>query len=87
MKRPVSRCKACGAPIRWIKMKSGKAMPVDAQPIPYRLEPPSYKDALTLVTPEGKVCKGTYDPGADTVGYISHFATCPAAKEMRRAKR
>lgn len=25
-------CKGCGAPIRWIQMRSGKGMPVDAKP-------------------------------------------------------
>jgi len=29
----MSTCKACGAPIKWVKMESGKAMPVDIDPI------------------------------------------------------
>ena len=31
----MSRCKSCGAEIRWIKMSSGKSMPVDPDQVPY----------------------------------------------------
>lgn len=31
----MSRCRSCGAEIIWIKMASGKLMPVDPNPVTY----------------------------------------------------
>lgn len=28
-----AKCKACGAPILWVEMASGKKMPLDARPV------------------------------------------------------
>ena len=81
----MSRCKSCGAPIKWIKMKSGKTMPVDAKPITYKCD--LHKGNLTLITPDGKVAKGFFDPGSDKIGYTSHFDTCPNAGKHRRRER
>ena len=78
----MSRCKACGAEIVWVKMKTGKNMPCDAHKIPYRNTFP--KGDLILVTPDGKLARGELDLNSDTYGYESHFATCPAAKKFRR---
>ena len=78
----MSRCKSCGAEIIWIKMKSGKSMPCNPQRISYKNTFP--KGDLTLITPDGRIAKGEYDPGADQYGYESHFATCPAANTFRR---
>ena len=75
-------CKSCGAKILWVKMATGKMMPVDAQPVSFRTVHPGEKAALTLVTPQGRIARGIHDPGADTIGYTSHFATCPAAAEF-----
>jgi len=77
----MSRCKSCGAEIIWIRMTSGKNMPCNATKYPYRLD---LHGDLTLVTPQGKVARGTYDPEGENIGYMSHFATCPAANRFRR---
>ena len=29
----ITKCKACGAPIMWIRTRAGKSMPVDATPV------------------------------------------------------
>ena len=78
----MSRCKSCGAEIIWIKMKSGKAMPADAKPISYKLD--LHNGNLSLITPDGKVAKGFFDPDSDKIGYTSHFATCPNAGAHRK---
>ena len=78
----MSRCKSCGAEIKWIKTASGKSMPCDAKPISYRID--THYGNLTLITPDGRVAKGVYDPGSDKIGYVSHFATCPNAGLHRR---
>lgn len=89
----MSKCRSCGAEIIWIKTAGGKAMPCNAQPVSYRAIPPIPKDVeqlcgngpvMTLVTPDGRIARGTFDPGSDKIGYVSHFATCPAADQHRR---
>lgn len=80
-----SVCRGCGAEIKWIKMKSGKMMPVDPEPIPYKTELPSPKKQ-TLVTEDGRVVSGFLDLGSDKIGYVSHFATCPSAGRFRGVK-
>lgn len=80
----MAKCKSCGAEIIWITMKSGKKMPCDAKPITYRTLVPGTKGGLTLVTPDGRVASGVFDPGSDQVGYTSHFATCPNAAQHRK---
>ena len=80
-----SVCRGCGAEIKWIKMKSGKMMPVDPEPIPYKTELHSPKKR-TLVTEDGRVVSGFLDLESDKIGYVSHFATCPSAGRFRGAK-
>lgn len=78
----MSKCKSCGAELIWIPMASGKPMPCDAQKVSYN--PDFHHGELTLVTPDGKIAKGNYDPDGEKIGYISHFATCPAASKHRK---
>lgn len=79
----MSYCRSCGAEIRWIKMRSGKNMPVDAAKRTIK------KDGghEVLVTEDGELIRGTFaslEEGANGVGYISHFSTCPNANQHRR---
>jgi len=84
----MSKCKSCGAEIIWIKMKgTGKAMPCDAQKVSYseNLHPGAEGvQVQTLVTEHGTVVRTYFDSDGDKVGYVSHFATCPAASEHRK---
>lgn len=80
----MNRCRGCGAQIVWIKTAGGKVMPCDPELI-------SYKQAtlgrLKIVTPHGEVLSGDREEDPDQatgLGYISHFATCPAADNFRR---
>ena len=81
----MSRCKACGADIIFIRTKIGrKPMPCDADRVFYG---PGKDDKV--ITPNGEVisCKVLPDrQGAIGVGFTSHFATCPASDEFRRRK-
>ena len=79
----MAQCRKCGAEIKFIKMLSGKWNPVDVA------KRTIIKDGgnEVLVTEDGKLIRGTYasfEQGANGVGYVSHFATCPAASEFRR---
>ena len=79
-----SRCKACGAPIVWIKTRSGKTMPCDAKPLNYVVSPGA---ARKIVTPAGDVisCEITENPeDAAGFGYNPHWSTCPNADSFRR---
>ena len=73
-------CRSCGAPILWVvSAASGKAMPVDADPVE---DGNVTLDGLTAtVHPAGQ---------GDLLGdagprYRSHFATCKDADEWRRS--
>ena len=82
----MARCKACGAEIGFIRMKTGKVMPVDIRNTYY--EDPGGQ--AVIVTEDGRVSKGRdaviFAPGK-TKGYVSHFATCPKAGEMRKREK
>ena len=80
----MSRCKACGAPIVWIKTPGGKSMPCDAQPVTYKAQSKA-KDKI--VTQNGEVISCIIAPAdinqATGIGYIPHWATCPNADNFR----
>lgn len=80
----MAKCRSCGAEIIWIKMTSGKNMPVDAKPITYRIAIPGATGTQKLITQDGRVVSCFFDPGSGLKGYTSHFATCPNANQHRR---
>ncbi len=72
-------CRRCGAGIRFFKNpETGKWMPVDRQPI--RVHPGQQG---VFILEDGRALSGAKIL-ADCWGYISHFATCPKAKEFRK---
>ena len=83
-KKPgICNCRACGAEILFITMKSGKKMPCDRKMVRCR-EDESAKS--TFVLPTGAVVHGVEAPDgvADFMGHRSHFETCPYADDFRR---
>ena len=83
----ISKCRGCGANIVFIKSVAGKTIPCNAEQISY--EQKAGGD-LKIVTPNGEVISGCIpeDPQKATgIGYISHFATCPAADSFRKARK
>lgn len=78
----MAKCKSCGAEIIWIRLVTGKMMPVNSDKVPYRYDP---KGTMTLCTEDGRVItKAVLDLDSDNFGHVSHFATCPAADNFRR---
>lgn len=80
----IGQCRSCGKRIRFIRMKSGKSMPVDESFVNYKL---SAGGKERIVTPTGDVVAcitGVDAREADGFGYVSHFATCPNARQHRR---
>lgn len=80
----MSVCKACGAGIWFITMKSGVAMPVNENPVPFIPGAGKRK----YIVEDGSVIEGKDwhkgDEGPMGFGYISHFATCPKAEQFRK---
>lgn len=81
----MKQCKACGAPILWIRMKTGRSMPVDAEPVTYWKTPVA---AGKAVTPTGEIVLGVVFEGelqtVTGVGYRPHWASCPQADSFKR---
>lgn len=83
----MAKCKGCGQEIIWIMSPSGKAIPCDPEPVNYwrRL-----KAKGKAVTRNGEVvsCDFEGDLAKCTgIGYVPHWATCPAAGQFRRKER
>lgn len=75
-------CKACGAQILFIKTKAGKMMPCNTHIVDFW---PKEHGSQRIVTPDGAVVSGEFSGnGEPNYGYISHFATCPAASRFRK---
>ena len=72
-------CKACGEPIRWIRTRAGKAMPVDEDSFAQH----SLTDGVTVVTDAGDVLRGTPGRTELVYGYVSHWVSCPYADLFR----
>jgi len=80
----MSKCRACGASIKWVKTKTGKNMPCNAKVVWYVADANGSQN-IVLIT--GDVVRGetAATPNeATSIGYISHFATCPRAKQFKR---
>ena len=69
--RGPGRCRSCGAPIEWAELVTGRRMPFD---------PP-----IVVVRTQGNLLDGArIIEDIDTTITVSHFATCPDAKDWRR---
>lgn len=77
-------CSSCGAPIRWARTVNGKAMPLDADPVPsgnVRLGWIGGKQVAILLTDPAERAAAQIEGPV----YLPHFATCPNANEHRKA--
>lgn len=84
-------CRGCGAVIRWITTRSGKAMPVDPEHLQEWLIEDGFAGIgprITLITSDGETVSGrqgsVISQGSRRVdGYVPHWSTCPKAKDFR----
>lgn len=78
-----NRCRACGAPILWIRTPKGKWLPVNYGPVQYR-ENPRGKDSV--VDNWGQIihCDLNFDGLPTGLARIPHWATCPKAAQFKR---
>lgn len=80
----MGQCRSCGQRILFIRMKSGKSMPVNPTFVNFRKNPRG-KDRIVLPSGDVIACDGNVNADeADGFGYISHFATCPNARNHRK---
>ena len=80
-------CRACQAPIIFIKTVGGRTMPCDAELVYYIQKAGGSKK---IVTPNGEVLSAeiTDDPEKATgIGYTSHFATCTNPDFFRKPRK
>ncbi len=92
----MAKCKSCGAEIRFIRMESGKMMPVDniilaADCVVPEGIPGTPENVETLIAENGKTYRGVVvKPSAELLDgllfpcYRPHWATCPNADQHRR---
>jgi hypothetical protein len=75
----MSKCRGCGAEVKWIKTTAGKSMIVDL-PVRQIVEP---KMGEVLILENGVTQK---NPAVGMSGYTPHWATCPAEKQFRKGE-
>lgn len=82
----MGKCRACGAPIVWIKMQSGSSMPCDEGLVPYKQDP---NGPDTVITQHGEAirCRLVFEGMPTGLARKSHFATCPDAHKFRKENR
>lgn len=71
-----TKCKSCGAPIRWAKTPSGSSVPLDAEPVASG-NVALRSDGIAIYLKAG-------EPRPAGATFVSHFATCPDAKQHRK---
>ena len=77
----MSKCRSCGADILWVRMASGKAMPVDASPtVGGNIQVKGDGTASVASAEAVEMARGELVP---TLHY-SHFVTCPNADAHRK---
>ena len=78
----MSRCKSCTAEVFWARTASGKMIPIDADPVEGgNVHIVTRRVDGTPATVRVASQEELAHPGYDT--YVSHFATCPDAREHR----
>lgn len=86
----MANCSACDARITWaITEPGGKRIPLDFDPVPEgnievvgRTNDGTMSQALVRVLKKGEL--DTLPGMPQPLRYVSHFATCPYAKNFRR---
>lgn len=72
-------CRSCGAPITWARTSKGKRIPLDPDPV---------ENGNVVVTDDGLATVLSVERLANVTGprFVSHFVTCPFARQHRRRR-
>lgn len=81
-------CRGCGKEIAFIKTEKGKTMPVNPESVYFI----TGGGPNTYVMADGRIQRGREPEWEDQgirpwIGFISHFATCPAADSFRKKRK
>lgn len=79
-----ARCRKCGKPINFIRMRSGKCMPVEPKGL-YCVR--DEHGPISLVTQAGvmvRVSEGFKGDAGVMIGYVPHWQNCTGAAEVKR---
>lgn len=76
-------CVSCGAPILWAVTDKGKRIPLDLEPVPLGNVAVSADSGFPSAPPMAKVWGNRHEWPPRKPRYVSHFSTCPHAKEHR----
>lgn len=68
-------CEACGAPILWVRTAKEKWMPLNPTQVPNG----------NMEVKDGVATFWKAEPSVER--YVSHYSSCPAAKELRRQRK
>lgn len=80
-----ARCRACGAPILWVRTSAGNMMPCEPELRLYWTQPGGQARVVTWLG-DVVACRLEGEPEAAAgVGWIPHWAKCPGADRMRGA--
>lgn len=82
------KCRSCVAEIRWIRMQSGKSMPVDPKMLAARLPEADEKTEVLITeggaTIRGVVCELDFLDDIQWPCFRPHWASCPHADQHRK---
>lgn len=79
---PMSECRDCGAPIRFVQLDTGRAIPVD----PRERTAGNVAASLSGTRLVGFVISKDHRPGPLTpYRFMPHHATCPELAQRRKA--
>lgn len=79
----MSKCKACGAEIVWIRMQTGRSMPCDEGLVPYK-QCENGKDTVITQNGEAIRCRLQFEGIPTGLARISHFSTCTQPERFRK---
>ena len=79
-----SKCRKCGKPIDFIRMTSGKYMPVDIKGIYCVRDERGPKTVITRFGKTVRVSEGFKGEAGTLIGYIPHWQSCKGAKEIKQ---
>jgi hypothetical protein len=85
----MTTCRSCGAPNLWAKTESGKTIPLDDAPptekgnIIIRMGPRQGQETAHVETKAETEARLKCPEPAGRTAYVSHYASCPQAKEWR----
>lgn len=78
-------CKGCGHYIKFIRTFSGKWIPVEPEEIYYKKDPEGNIIVVNYLGQTMRARAVSWEE-KDGIGFIPHWAKCPAADKMRKGR-